>query len=101
MSVLLEFFEEKEIRGRKVKVAIRQMTEEQAREAYPYRPFDKYAESHFGGNTLYDDVCMLLNRFATRCCKCGAPTRNEFLQDETCPDCDGRAELNGMDPHKK
>jgi len=100
---LAEFFEEREFDrrlGRKtVKVAIKPMTEEQARQAYPYRPESKYSESYFGGDTYEDDTCLLLNGSATRCKMCQAPTKNNCLIEDVCPDCDGRSEYNGTDPH--
>lgn len=98
-----EFFEEREVgreRTKRALVAIKSMTREQARLAYPYRPYSKYSESRFGGDTLYDDVCLILNRLATRCKMCHAPTRNEYLLGDMCPDCDGRSAWNGTDPHK-
>lgn len=68
------------------------LTREEARELFPYRPYSKYAESRFGGNELADDVALLLNELAKRCQICLAPTRNEYLVDNLCPDCDGRSE---------
>lgn len=56
--------------------------------------WSKYAESQFGGNNLYDDVCLLLNGLATRCKRCKSPTKDDYLLDGLCPDCDGRAEQN-------
>jgi len=98
---LAQFFEQQDIGyGQKVWVAVRHMTVEQARLAYPYRPHSRYSESHFGGNTMTDDTCLLLNDHATRCKMCQAPTRNEYLEESgTCPDCDGRSEFNGKNPH--
>ena len=57
------FFETKKVNGRNVLVAVVPMTMEQARQAYPYRPYSRYAESKFGGNTHYDDFAVLLNGF--------------------------------------
>lgn len=99
---LAEFFEQREVektQRRKVWIAVRPMTKAQARKAYPYRPASKYSESRFGGNNLYDDVCLLLNGLATRCKTCQAPTKNDYLNNGMCPDCDGRSEYNGTNPH--
>jgi hypothetical protein len=100
---LADFFERREIQRRSIRgeawVAVRSLTLEQARQAYPYRPVSKYAESRFGGNHLCDDTCMLLNAFAVRCTMCQAPTKTEYLWHEVCPDCDGCSELNGTNPH--
>ncbi len=100
---LAEFFEEREFDrrlGRKtVKVAIKPMTEEQGRQAYPYRPRSKYSESYFGGDACEDDTCLLLNKMATRCKMCKAATKNGHLIKGVCPDCDGRSEYNEIDPH--
>jgi hypothetical protein len=50
--------------------------------------YSKYAETRWGGNELYDDVCLLLNDLAKRCKTCKAPTKNEYLdKDGNCPDC--------------
>ncbi len=86
--------------GKKIGVVIKPMTKEEARFIFPYRPFSEYAESRFGGNCYADDTCLFLNENATRCKMCAAPTRNEFLVDKTCPDCDGRSELNGKNPRE-
>jgi len=100
-----EFFEEIEVDGkrghRKIRVAIKPMTKEEARQAYVYRPHSKYAESRFGGDTYCDDVCLMLNGLAFRCKMCQAPTKKDFLHEGICPDCDGRAEYNGKNPHKQ
>jgi len=81
-----------------VKIVTVPMDKEQARAAFKYRPATKYAESRFGGDGIYDDICLLLNGMATRCEMCQAPTKNSYLKDGTCPDCDGRSEANGTDP---
>ncbi|MFH1451675.1 MAG: hypothetical protein ABIF88_00700 [archaeon] len=98
---LEEFTEVEEVRGKKITVVKKRMTQEQAREMFPYRPFSKYSESRFGGNELYDDVCLLLNGLARRCTGCSAPTKNDYLSENYCPDCDGRSEYNGTDPREK
>jgi len=82
-------------------VAVRKMTKEEAREAYPYRPESKYSESRWGGNVLEDDRCLLISGLALRCSICHAPTKRDSLANDTCPDCDGRAELVGQNPHQK
>jgi len=99
---LAEFFEKRKTpSGQEYWVAVRPMTKEQARQAYPYRkPYSKYAESMFGGDTYCDDECLLLNRLAGRCRMCQAPTRRRFGVNGVCPDCDGRSELNGTNPHE-
>jgi hypothetical protein len=83
---------------REVTVVIKQLTQEQARQMYPYRPYNKYSESRFGGNTLVDDVALVLNGQAMRCSMCKAPTLLRYLKDAVCPDCDGRSEYSGTDP---
>lgn len=105
---LTEFFKDDEVVDAKtgtikrtVKIAVKRMTQTQARQAYPYRPFSKYAESRWGGNTLYDDVCLVINGRARRCKICQAPTTNQLLENGVCPDCDGRAEYNGHNPHRQ
>ncbi|MBD3253091.1 hypothetical protein GF386_05130 [Candidatus Pacearchaeota archaeon] len=84
--------------GREVTVAVNQLTQEEAREMYPYRPLNKYSESRFGGNEIMDDTALLLNRNARRCRMCKAPTIYRYLIEDTCPDCDVRSEYNGADP---
>jgi len=97
---LAEFFERRRsVSGQEYWAAIRPMTKEEARQAYPYRRYSKYAESRFGGNTYYDDECLLLNSLAGRCKMCQAPTKRKYGVNGICPDCDGRAELNGTNPH--
>ena len=86
-------------RRKTIKVMVRPVSMKEARTIFPYRPLNKYAESRFGGDNLHDDICLLLNKRATRCRMCQAPTKNEFLQQGVCPDCDGRSEYNGIDPH--
>lgn len=99
-----KFFEEREImikaRPKKVKVIISEMTKEEARHIFQYRPHSKYSESRFGGNEYSDDKCLLLNGDATFCKMCGSPTANRYLIKDVCPDCDGRSEYHGTDPHK-
>ncbi|MDP2651113.1 MAG: hypothetical protein Q8O98_00815 [bacterium] len=85
---------------KKVKVVTQPMTQAEARELFPYRPASKYSESHFGGNSLADDIAMLLNGIAKRCKMCKAPTKKEYLTDEVCPDCCGWAEYSGINPYK-
>lgn len=104
---LTEFFEEQKVDAgpvtakRTVKIAVKPMTKEQARQAYSYRPFSKYAETRWGGNTLVDDVCLVINGQARRCKMCQAPTKNQFLANGVCSDCDGRAEYSGYNPHRQ
>jgi|GEM_PF-6017154 len=95
-----EFFGTEKWDDTEVKVAIKPMTEEQAREAYPYRPYSKYSESYFGGDNMVDDKGLLSGGVAKRCKMCQATTRDRYLNsDGICPDCDGRSEYNGTDPH--
>ena len=97
-----EFYDEREIDGKKVKVIIRQMTKEEARKVFPYRPYSKYSESRFGGNSLCDDISLLVGGDATRCKMCKAPTLNKYIIGCVCPDCDGRSERSyEIDPCKK
>jgi hypothetical protein len=86
--------------GKEVTIVVKPLTQSEAREMFPYRPYNKYTESRFGGNNLYDDVCLLLNGLAERCPMCQAPTKNDYL-NPNCPDCDGRSERNGTDPRVK
>ena len=81
--------------GKQVRVIIQPMTLEEARKVLARRPFSKYAETRFGGNSLADDACLLINGSARRCTMCQAPTINEYLEKGICPDCDGRTEYNG------
>lgn len=90
---------ERNVRGVIVKVITRPLTKEESRKVFPYRPFSRYAESHFGGNNLVDDTALILNKIAVSCKMCGAPTVNRFLVAGTCPDCNGVSESNGFDPH--
>ncbi len=85
---------------REVTIVIKPLTKEEAREMFPYRPASKSAESTFGGNTLTDDVALILSEDARRCGMCRAPTRRAYLVDNACPDCDGRSEYNGRDPRQ-
>ena len=104
---LAGFFEERNVesvstnRRKMVKVVIKPMTKEEARQIFSSRPYSKYAESRWGGNNLYDDVCMVLNELALRCKMCQAPTLKKYLTNDTCPDCDGRSEFAGIDPYRK
>ena len=75
------------------------LTNEEARNMFLYRPYSRYSESMFGGgNTFLDDFALLMNGKSKGCGMCQAPTRTEYLIDNTCPDCDGRLEYNGKDP---
>ena len=87
--------------GNPVRVIIKPAAMEKARKVFARRPFSKYAETRFGGNSLADDACLLINGSARRCKMCQAPTRREFLDKGTCPDCDGRSEYNGANPFVK
>lgn len=101
--------------GREITVVVEPLTPSEARQMFCYRPYDNGSESRFGGNELMDDVALILNGLAERCGMCEAPTRKNKLsyilreqfpsehtrRAPTCPDCDGRAEYNGMDPRVK
>lgn len=67
------------------------MNKAEARKKFPYRPYSKYGESKWGGNNMVDDTALLLSGDGSRCDSCSAPTRNEYLRNGICPDCDGRA----------
>lgn len=99
-SPVPDFIKFEEIKGKKVCVIISQMIKEEARTIFLYRPFSQYAESRFGGNKYANDEYLLMNNQATQCKMCSAPTRNEYLVNGKCPDCDGRSEYNGKDPRK-
>ena len=92
--------EKRKVGGREITVVALPLTQKEARAMFSYRPVSRYAESRFGGNELYDDVCLLLNELAKRCPMCQAPTKTEYLKPY-CPDCDGRSEMNGADPRQK
>jgi len=85
---------------RTVTVVTSQLTKEEAREMFPYRPNNKYSESRFGGNTMTDDIALLLGGNAQGCGMCVAATRKQYLIKNACPDCDGRSEYNGTNPRK-
>ena len=84
-----------------IRIVTESMTKDEARKMFLYRPFSQYSESRLGGNTMTDDVCLLLNGLAQRCKICQAPTRNSYLDNKICPDCDGRSQRNGVNPFKK
>ena len=83
---------------KEVTVVVFPMTVEESRIMFPYRPRSNYAESMFGGNNLVDDTALLLNGLAKRCKMCKAPTKLKYLDESSCPDCDGRSEYNGRNP---
>ena len=83
---------------RDVAVVTTPLTRDEAREMFPYRPYSKYAETKWGGNTLVDDVALILGGDAARCGMCKAPTRKKYLLEGVCPDCDGRAEYAEDNP---
>ena len=88
----------KEVNGKTVKVITRSLTLEESRREFPYRPFSKFAESRFGGNSLLPDETLLSIRGAKRCNLCHAPTKKSYLTFGVCPDCSGIAEIEGKDP---
>ena len=90
------------IKDREVRRVRRPLTKEEEAALFPYRPYKPWARSRFGGNELYDDVCMLLGKQAKRCPHCGAATQKQYFGvhaqyfDPTlCPDCSGLAEYQG------
>ncbi len=84
---------------KEVTVVRTSLTETEAREMYPYKPYNKYSESRFGiGNPMTDDIALLLSGDSKRCKMCTAPTRKGYLIDNICPDCDGRSEYVGENP---
>lgn len=86
---------------KEVTIVVEPSTKEEARKMYPYRPYNKDSESRFGnGNTMSDDFALLLSGVSKRCIMCNAPTRLEYLTDNSCPDCDGSSEYHGTDPRK-
>jgi hypothetical protein len=93
-------FSEERLVERTVKVIIRPMTKEEARIEFPYRPFSKYSESRFGGDSLFDDTALLVSGEAKRCKMCRATTKLVRLKDGVCPDCDGCSECYGLDPRR-
>lgn len=92
---------ERVMRGVTVKVIKRPLLKEESRKIFPYRPFSKYAESRFGGDDLADDEALIKSRIAVPCKMCDAATKNNHLLYGVCPDCDGRAEAWGRDPHRR
>ncbi len=84
-----------------VRVIIRPMTREQAREIFLYRPVKEgQAESKHCGYPLLLDSHELVKRHARPCKWCTALTLRIHLVSGSCPDCDGRSELSGFDPRK-
>lgn len=98
-----KFFEKRRV-GEKgdqfIKVAIKPMDQERAREAYPYRPFKEGTESRWGeADPASSDEELLSAGMAAPCKMCRAATLKNHLEEGRCPDCDGRAEYDGNDPH--
>ncbi len=89
--------------GKTIKVVIHQMrSKTEARSIFYYRPLSPHIESRCGGDEDHcDDDCMLENGYAKRCKMCMAVTQLKYLVSDVCPDCDGRAELDGVDPYEK
>ena len=85
---------------RDVWIVQRKLTEEQARSAYPNRPYSEDIESRWGGVAAkIDDLTLIANGWGGRCTMCTAATQNKYLVQGVCPDCDGRAECQGLNPH--
>lgn len=86
------------------RVVTRKLTKEEARTVFPYRPYRNGGESLYGGDDLYDDVCLLLNDLAKRCTTCRAAVRDKVFRQPAmrgvtngqCPDCSGVAEHVGL-----
>lgn len=95
-----KYFEMGMVRGLNVKIVNRKLTVEESRRIFKERPFSKFAESRFGGNRYEDDETLIALSKGRLCRMCQAVTRNEFLDDGKCPDCDGRSEAGGRDPHR-
>lgn len=90
------------VRGVIVKVITRHLTKEESRKIFPYRlPFSEYAESRFGGDKILDDEELVKRGLARPCKMCDAATKKEHLLFGVCPDCDGRSEVRGEDPHRR
>jgi hypothetical protein len=87
--------------SKEVHIVTEPLTKEEAREMYSSRPWNEYSESRFGGDNLTDDEALLLGGDALRCKMCSAPTRVSYLNEDICPDCDGRSEYNGENPLTK
>lgn len=103
---LADFFQVRDVKdlGRTALVAVHKMNRTQARVAYPYRPISGRIESRYGGSKSCRDAELLSGHRAKRCRMCAAPTKKEFLSSGSkgkgiCPDCDGRAECMGVNPH--
>jgi hypothetical protein len=102
--VLAEFFERRTVSyyagAREVWVCVRIMNVPESRQAYKNRPFSKNAESRFGGDSYRDDWWLLQHKMAAKCKMCQAVTKMYILDNSICPDCDGRTEYTGDDPHR-
>lgn len=85
--------------GLEVKVIIRPLTKEESRKIFKGRPNSKWAESRFGGDRHATDAELVALGKGRPCRMCQAVTHNEILLYGTCPDCDGRSEASGKDPH--
>ena len=101
ISIIQDYLGYGIVRGIKVIVVTRPITKKESRETFPYRPYSKHAESQFGGNKYADDGKIVESGYGAPCSMCGAATRLVHLVNEVCPDCDGRSEANGRDPHRK
>ena len=80
-------------------IALRKLSLEESRDAYRYRPFSKYAESHYGGSFCANDQELLASKRGFRCEKCLAVTLIKFLNLGVCPDCDGRSKVRPKPHH--
>lgn len=95
-----DYLEKGLVKGLEVKVVKRPLTKEESRRIFKGRPFSKFAESRFGGNGHTNDNTLVSLGKARPCRMCQAVTRNEDLLYGACPDCDGRSEAKGEDPHR-
>lgn len=86
--------------GLEVKVIIRPLTKEESQKIFHHRPFSNFAESRFGGDRHATDAELVALGKGRPCRMCQAVTHNEILLYGTCPDCDGRSETSGKDPHR-
>lgn len=91
--------EKRLVKGKMATVVIKEMTSEEARLEFPYRPVSERIESRHCGNQANDDEYFLSSGSALICKMCRAPTLKVFIdQTGVCPDCNGLAELKGLDP---
>lgn len=96
---LEKYFEMGMVNGVDVKIIIRPLTKEESRRIFNREP-NKFGESSFGGDRFTDDDALVSLGKGRPCIMCQAVTHNELLDFNICPDCDGRSEAAGKDPHR-